>query len=153
MESNNLAEIVSFEESFDRIRNIAQRIKHKPVVIGVYGLQNHGKTYFTRKAFDSLAKGSNPFNVLTTKDNKRLVDSHLGYFDRAEFYFVEAATTPEREFVLRETNREFRNIKGRDIDLNVLILNPNLYKADIGECRRIYNLIIENPDSKIKGMV
>jgi len=153
MTDKNLAEIVSLEESFSKIRSITKSVKHKPVVIGVYGMPNHGKTYFTRMAFEKFGSNNNPYAVLSTKNNKRLVDNHLGYFYRADFYFVEAAGFPEREFILAETNRDFREIKGRDFDLNVLILNPNFYKADIKECKQIYDLIIENYDSKIKGQV
>ena len=138
-----LTGIVEIEESYDKIIALAGGIPRRPVIIVVYGMPHHGKTFFIQEFINCRAQGS---LVIGTHDPEK--DES---YEKSDFYLIETQIgCPGDTCSVEAMKRQVRRALNKDVDLHVLVNNPNLYTPDLDKCRRVYNLTILNRASKEK---
>lgn len=141
-----LAEILGIEESFEKIREIASSKNSKPIVINVIGIPCHGKTTFMRKFHEKFYDPNNPDSVRSSHGSENLKG-----FDEADYFLLHTAITyPENSASIFSINSDIELRKGRGTDINLLVLNPLDYNADLDVCKKMYDLIILNPHSYVR---
>jgi len=139
-----LAEVVRIEEATDKILELTRDKVHKPVMVGVYGVPNHGKTYFTLQFMrEAETKGK-----LVAYSNG---PEDLRFFSRANYYLVNfPLSNPTSIFNLTSATRQLKGQIGRGYDLHIAVVNPRMHNIDMDACKALYDLVVLNPDSKVK---
>ena len=146
-------EVFGFEEGRRRMIEEIEAARLSPVLVGVYGFLNSGKTYLIESIgeyFRSRGKrcacyGGAPFEAIF----ERIRDSPEVYGDTQLFHCAwERIPLPDgRSLNFDQDPGVFsKDILRRDLDLIVGIYNPKYYKEIAGD----YDFIISNPDSFLK---
>ena len=126
----------TIDEALDLIEVKSLQIVVKPVLVAVYGSSNGGKTFFQSKAREKL-----PNTGITASHDTEQAYRYANHFD---YLFIHAVASPQ------EVCEQTRKYLGRDTDVNVFIYNPNLFSPDLEAITREYDILILNPDSKVK---
>lgn len=136
-----LAEIVGIEEAFEKVREIVSSKKSKPIILNVIGIPAHGKTYFMRKFHEKFYDPCNPYSVRSSHGPENLKG-----FDEAYYFLLHTPLSyPEDSSSIVAVSSDLECRKGRKTDINILILNPLYYNANLEVCKKMYDLIILNP--------
>ena len=142
-----------FEKGKDKLIEVIEKIEIKPILVGVYGHSNSGKSYLIEEVGDYFKKENftvgcfsgaphkNIFEVI--RDNPASVRSLLLFhcaWERIRFENGRFASYYQDPECLSE------EIVGRKLNLKVGIYNPNFNNGIKGE----YEVVISNPDSRKK---
>ncbi len=148
--------VFNFEEGRDKIIELVNCVKRKPVLVGIYGWPNSGKSYlikeignyFNKKSLPSYCYGGSTYVGLfeQLRDDHQLKHSlHLFHSAWERFYDISGKVVSFEQ----DPGWLAENILGRDIDLKVGIYNPFLYGKIYGE----YDFVISNPSSVKKPVL
>ena len=126
----------TIDEALDLIEAKSLQIGVKPVLVAACGMPDFGKTFFQSKAMEKL-----PNTGITASHD---AEQAYRYADHFDYLFIHAVASPQ------EVCEQTRRYLGRDTDINVFIYNPNLFSPDLETITGEYDIVILNPDSKVK---
>lgn len=140
-----LADVVQAEEAIGRMITLITGVAHKPVFVGVYGSANHGKTHFSRRVQKERRDSANSVvRVLNGPEE-------FGHYSIVDTYLINITLTdPANRHGKSSPERDLRKIVKRDYDLSIAVVNPSLHNIDVEACRGLYDLVVLNPNSKVK---
>ena len=143
----NKSKFYSINESFEKIKEAYKRIDNKPLLIGVHSpAPNSGKTYFCKKASEFLNEEGR-FRINGTKKHDFNLFSQLEEDLDYLFYEIGINCIDEDYYGIKYWNKMIAPFAKRNIDLNLMIFNPNMAKPNLNPLSEIFDIIIANPDS------
>lgn len=129
---------VSIRKGIEEVIRMSEGAE-KPVTVGIYGVTNSGKTYFSIQLFEELKKAGKKVNMGKEGDKPKT------YFDpNADFTLLEG-------YVWVGPMQAQENY-GRPVDIKVLVKHEILMTAHEIEHARPseYDIVVDNPGSMLK---
>ena len=146
---------LTVERGIERLLSAYDPHKQKPIVVAVHSpttqhnrdcsQADHGKTYFSKKSIEAMA--SNGFRADFTDEFERpahLLERPLSVYDCLILHMV----TPNAD--IGAGNKLSQELLGRDVDVNVLIFNPNSLRKVVEDISPKFDIVVENPYSTKK---
>lgn len=145
-----VGQALEFEKGKSEIIRAVEGIVERPILVGIYGLPNSGKSYLIRELGDyfnirGLAAGCHGGAPCKSFFEDLKSESQFSYSLQL-FHCAWERFEPfnGRSCLLREDPQRLSKIfLNRDLDLSVGIYNPNFYRHIAGK----YDIVISNPDS------
>ncbi len=144
-----------FEEGKRRVIGIIEGVESRPILVGVYGFPDSGKSYFIKqigehfngRGLEAGCMGGAPDESLfrIIRDDPDYVRPLLLFHHGAD-----RATFPDTKKVIPsmgEPQYLAEKFLGRGLDLSVKIYNPRFYRKGLEE----YDMLISNSDSVRKN--
>ncbi len=146
---------LTIERRIGKLLNDYDAHKQKPIVVAVHSptvehnislnSADHGKTYFSQKSIEAMA--SKGFRADFTDEFERpvhLLERPLSVYN----YLILHMVTPNAD--IGAGNNSSQELLGRNVDVNVLIFNPNLLRKDVEDISSKFDMVVENPYSTRK---
>ena len=138
----------NFEQGREKILDVIRNSSNHPVLVAIYGLPNSGKSYLIDSVRqDFKLDGVSAYTMSPKKDVFEIIKENKA----REIQLFHCGWGREQDLTgtwHEDPNMLSRGFLKRELDLNVGIYNPNMYKQMPGYD---YDIIIANPDSQIKN--
>ncbi len=143
-------ELVGLAEGIRRSVGLAAQVRHRPILIGAFGLPNSGKSYIISKMVEELHSNgilSTGYHCTASSSSIRLMAEMMrkdpGCLPAAFLYHC----AYERSDILdSDTESLLKLIVGRGMDVAIGIYNPLMSEVPEGK----YDVLISNPCSRRK---
>lgn len=149
--------ILTIDEAIDEIRERHDKAAQKPLLVGVFGAVNSGKSYFCARACNKLADTGKPPHGGVCGTNDYFFNSYIRLF-YPEFEYLFYSIIPSwtdqmpHERDIDSWNRSIGPYTGRPLDVNAVIFNPNFHQPNVEYLSQVFNIVISNPKSKRKNL-
>jgi len=137
-------ETINFEEGVEKLLKITLKHKNKPLLVGIFGHPNSGKTELRIKTRDKLYK-TGKFGWIGM--NRDSLDRYPGEKKDIEYYLIEDIGAP-----ICAERYALENF-GKKLDLKIYMaqnFNPEASLPWKDLKNNVYDLIIENPKANNK---
>ncbi len=146
--------ILTIDEALEGIREFHAQSTEKPILAGVWGHVDAGKSYFCAKACRDLAeKGKRTGGVFYTMDY--FFDSQMQeLYPELQYLFYHTGINSENPLPrdIAHWNREIQPYTQRNLDLSVVLFNPLFSQPHVEGLLRNFDFVIANPASRKKGL-
>lgn len=149
-----MKKVITIDEALKGIKEFHAQSIEKPILVGVWGHVDAGKSYFCRRACDDLAEqGKRNGGISYTMDY--FFDSQMQeLYPELQYLFYHVGINSENP-THRDTahwNREIQPYTQRNLDLSVVLFNPRFSQPDVEGLLRNFDFVIANPQSIKKGL-
>ncbi|MCR4327613.1 MAG: hypothetical protein NUV46_03465 [Nanoarchaeota archaeon] len=139
--------VLNFEEALDFVKEKYENSVDFPLLVGVYGNPNNGKTHFVKEFMKRNFSWEAPYAVRTVNDMGEFYN--LSRKDDVRLLFVQVSSMMEASKYI--TNWNFKREFGKKGDLSILLFNPSIeINSNLDRLSKNYELVCLNPKSEIK---
>jgi len=125
------------DEALDYIASHSAE-RERPILVAVCGMPNSGKAFFQFRARERFPNTG----ITASHDTAHAYET----VQSLDYLFIHAACVSSPNEVSEQT----RKYVGKDIDFNIYIYNPQRNNVDIERLLDEFDLVIPNPQAKVK---